>query len=93
MKIEVNFEYQGKAIPIMVDESLIHLNNLTNMVCLKPSILDDTEVGKQWDDAYEYLDSECLEAFKRYTEIDDVMVKGFLIPTKDDPSGLRVAIF
>ena len=92
MKITVNFEYQDKVIPIKVDEALVHLNNLTNMVCLTPSILENEEVGKQWDDAYDYLDSECLEAFKQHTEIEDVMVGGFLIPTEDDPSGLRVEI-
>jgi hypothetical protein len=90
MKHKVNFEYDDQVIPIMLDESLIHINNLTNQMAENKDDLD--ELTEEWDDAYDYLVSKCYEAFFEQTDFNqyNVMLDGFLQAKEDDPSGLRV---
>ena len=89
MKHKVNFEYDNKVIPIMLDESLIHINNLTNQMADNTNVFELTE---EWDEAYDYLEDKCREAFFEQTKLhsDNIMIDGFLQATEDDPSGLRV---
>jgi len=90
MKHKVNFEYDDKVIPIMLDESLIHINNLTNQMAENKDDLD--ELTEEWDEAYDYLEDKCREAFFKETKLDsdNIMIDGFLQAKEDDPSGLRV---
>lgn len=90
MKHKVNFEYDNQVIPIMLDESLIHINNLTNQMAENRDDLD--ELTEEWDDAYDYLEDKCREAFFEQTKLDsdNIMIDGFLQAKEDDPSGLRV---
>lgn len=90
MKYKVNFEYDNQVIPIMLDESLIHINNLTCQMAENKDDLD--ELTDEWDDAYDYLEDKCREAFFEQTEFDsdNIMIDGFLQAKEDDPSGLRV---
>ena len=96
MKHKVNFEYDNQVIPIMLDESLIHINNLTcQMVELKDDesfLSDDDWLSEEWEEAYDYLEDKCREAFFEQTKLDsdNIMIDGFLQATEDDPSGFRV---
>jgi hypothetical protein len=89
MKHKVNFEYDDKVIPIILDESLIHINNLTNQMADNTNVFELTD---EWDEAYDYLEGKCREAFFEQTKLDsdNIMIDGFLQATEDDPSGLRV---
>jgi hypothetical protein len=89
MKHKVNFEYDDQVIPIMLDESLIHINNLTNQMADNTNVFELTD---EWDEAYDYLEDKCREAFFEQTKLDsdNIMIDGFLQATEDDPSGLRV---
>jgi hypothetical protein len=90
MKHKVNFEYDDQVIPIMMDESLIHINNLTNQMAENRDDLD--ELTEEWHEAYDYLEGKCREAFFEETKLDsdNIMIDGFLQAKEDDPSGLRV---
>jgi hypothetical protein len=89
MKHKVNFEYDDQVIPIMLDESLIHINNLTNQMADNTNVFELTD---EWDEAYDYLEGKCREAFFEQTKLDsdNIMIDGFLQATEHDPSGLRV---
>jgi hypothetical protein len=89
MEHKVNFEYDDQVIPIMLDESLIHINNLTNQMADNTNVFELTD---EWDEAYDYLEDKCREAFFEQIKLDsdNIMIDGFLQATEDDPSGLRV---
>lgn len=91
MKHKVNFEYDNQVIPIMLDESLIHINNLTCQMAEIRAEGFDT-ITDEWEEAYDYLEDKCREAFFEQTKFDsdNIMIDGFLQAKEDDPSGLRV---
>ena len=91
MKHKVNFEYDDQVIPIMLDESLIHINNLTNQIA-ENTVTSSIELTDEWYEAYDYLEGKCREAFFEQTKLDsdNIMIDGFLQPKEDDPSGFRV---
>ena len=92
MKLKVNFEYGDRVIAILLDESLIHINNLTNAFC-KKNIYEASDIP-EWNSAYDYLENECIKAFIEQTGIDEdsVYIDGFINPTDKDPTGFRVRI-
>jgi hypothetical protein len=90
MKLKVNFEYGDRVIAILLDESLIHINNLLEQI-YQPR---DGKEGDQWVEAYDYLEDECIKAFIKQSGIDenDVAIDGFKQTTNEDPTGLRVSV-
>jgi hypothetical protein len=93
MKVEVNFEYKGAVIPVMLDESLAHLNNMLDMLCFT-KILEKKKNNKKWDKAYDFLEAKCEEAF-RELGYEEAMINGFVLPIskEEDPTGLRVQMY
>lgn len=101
-KVKVNFEYKNELLPIMVDESLIHIHNLLEVACDFNSALSKHKPKKadklldkdnMWTEAYEYVESKCQEAFEEAFPNEDAFVFGFGIPTKDkDVTPLRVVV-
>ena len=93
MKYKVNFEYNGDVIPIMLDESLIHINNLTNQIAETRAEGFDT-ITDEWEEAYDYLEDKCREAFFEETEFDfdsdNIMIDGFINTKEEDETSLRV---
>lgn len=92
MKHKVNFEYDNQVIPIMLDESLIHINNLTNQIAENNDAWGD--ISDEWDEAYDYLEEKCREAFFEYTKLnpDNIMINGFVNTTDEDETSLRVSM-
>jgi hypothetical protein len=92
-QVKVNFDYRKEVIPVMVDESLIHLNNI--LVMLVPTKkLDKKKNIKKWEKAYDFLELSCEQAFQKHTGI-DARVIGFAMPfsEEEDPSRLRVQVY
>lgn len=101
-KVKVNFEYKGDLIPLMVDESLIHIHNLTDLVCDFNSALSKHKPKKAdklldkdntWENAYDFLEMKCQAVFEEAFPDEDAFVYGFKTPNKkEDVSTLRVAV-
>ncbi len=99
---KVNFEYKGELLPIMVDDSLIQIHNILNLSCKlyeelgkhKPKKADKLfDKDNIWDDAYDYLEAKCQEAFEKAYPDADAYVFGFKIPNKkEDTTSLRVSV-
>lgn len=91
-KVKVNFDYKKEVVPVMVDESLIHLNNMLLML-LPTKTLDKKKNVKRWEKAYDFLELSCEEEFKKHRGI-EVRVIGFAKPfLEEDASSLRVQVW
>lgn len=93
-KVKVNFVYNNEVIPVMLDESLIHLNNMLDILALTKT-LEKKKKAKKWEKAYDFLEARCEEAFRELTGNEEVVADGFMLPVskEEDPTGMRVQMF
>lgn len=100
-KVKVNFQYKNELFPIMIDESLVHINNLLELACdfnkafskHKPKKADKIlDKNNLWTEAYEYLESKCQEAFTEAFPDEDVFVYGFGVIDNRDENPIRVIV-